>query len=198
MTSSLISMKTLSRLVVGLIVAELLLVVLSWLFSATLTADVRPLLSSEGVRWFFAHFVDGLSSPLLVWIILLAMAFGVLRHSGLLAHRPQQRRGLGLRVTLLLLLIYVAIILLLSVWPHAVLLSAMGSLWHSPFSRALVPIIAFGVILCSMTYGFTVRTFTSLANVCKAFVDGLCLATPLLVIYVLAMQFYESLRYVFF
>ena len=81
MTSSLISMKTLSRLVVGLVVAELLLVVLSWLFSATLTADVRPLLSSEGVRWFFAHFVDGLSSPLLVWIILLAI---VLLLAGLL------------------------------------------------------------------------------------------------------------------
>jgi len=198
MTSSLISMKTLSRLVVGLVVAELLLVVLSWLFSATLTADVRPLLSSEGVRWFFAHFVEGLSSPLLVWLILLTMAAGVMRHSGLLAHRPTQRRGLGLRVTLLLLLIYVAVILLLSVWPHAVLLSAMGSLWQSPFSRALVPIIAFGMILCSMAYGFTVRTFTSLADVCQPFADGLCQAAPLLVVYVLAMQFYESLCYVFF
>ncbi|MBR1448514.1 MAG: AbgT family transporter [Prevotella sp.] len=198
MSNPLISMKTLSRVVAVLIVAELLLVLLSWLFSATLTADVRPLLSSEGVRWFFAHFVDGLCSPLLVWILLLAMAGGVMKHSGLLSRQPAPRRGLGLRVACLLLTLYAAIILLLTVWPHAVLLSAVGTLWHSPFSRALIPIIALGLILFSTAYGLTVRTFTSLTDVCQSLVDGLCLSAPLLVIYVLFIQFYESLHYVFF
>lgn len=198
MTSPLISMKVLSRLVVVFVIAELLLVLLSWFFSATLMADVRPLLSSEGVRWFFAHFVDRISSPLLVWILLLAMAFGALKHSGLLSRQTTQRRRLGLRVAALLLIVYVAVIMLLTIWPHAVLLSAMGSLWHSPFSRALVPIVAFGVILCSMAYGLTVRTFTGLSDVCQSFVDGLSLSASLLVLYILFVQFYESLRYVFF
>ncbi len=198
MTSPLISMKVLSRLVVVFVIAELLLVLLSWFFSATLMADVRPLLSSEGVRWFFAHFVDRIGSPLLVWILLLAMAFGALKHSGLLSRQTTQRRRLGLRVAVLLLIIYVVIMMLLTIWPHAVLLSAMGSLWHSPFSRALVPVVAFGVILCSMAYGFTVRTFTGLADVCQSFIDGLSRSASLLVLYILFMQFYESLRYVFF
>jgi hypothetical protein len=46
--------------------------------------------------------------------------------------------------------------------------------------------------------GLTVRTFTNMADVCRSFVDGLCRVAPLVVVYVMAMQFYESLRYVFF
>jgi len=192
------SMKLLSRLVVALAVAEVLLVLLSWFLSATLVDDVRPLLSEEGARWFFAHFTDSLNRPLLVWMILAAMAGGTLWRSGLLSRQAQQRRALGLRVALSLLVVCVAVVLLLTVWPHALLLSATGSLWQSPFSRALVPVVAFVVIVCSMAFGLTVRTFTNMADVCRSFVDGLCRVAPLVVVYVMAMQFYESMRYVFF
>lgn len=188
----------LAKAVAILALAEILLVLLSWLLSATQVAEVRSLLSSEGIRWFFAHFVDCLCTPLLVWIVLLSMAGGTLWRSGLLSREKAGKRTLGLRIASLVLIVYAAVILLLTVLPHALLLSAMGSLWQSPFSRAFAALIAFGLILCSVAYGFTVRTFTSFADVCQSFVDGLCKAAPLMVIYVFAMQLYESLRYALF
>lgn len=196
-TSPLIASR-LAKVVSALALAEVLLVLLSWFLSATQAAEVRSLLSSEGIRWFFAHFVDWLSRPLLVWIVLLSMAGGVLRRSGLLSLKGAGRHRLALRTTIFVLIVYTGIILLLTAMPHALLLSAMGSLWQSPFSRAFVALIAFGIIICSMAYGYTIRTFTSFADVCQSLVDGLGKSAPLVVIYVFVMQFYESLRYVFF
>lgn len=187
----------LSKVILALALAEVVLVLLSWLLSATQVAEVRSLLSSEGIRWFFAHFVDWLSKPLLVWLILLSMAGGSLWRSGLLSQANTGRRGLGIRMAFLVLMLFAAIILLLTALPHALLLSATGSLWHSPFSRAIVALMAFGIIICSMAYGFTVRTFTSFADVCQSFIDGLGKASPLLLLYIFGMQFYESLCYVF-
>ena len=196
-TSPLIASR-LAKVVSALALAEVLLVLLSWFLSATQAAEVRSLLSSEGIRWFFAHFVDWLSRPLLVWIVLLSMAGGVLRRSGLLSPKGAGRHRLALRTTIFVLIVYTGIILLLTAMPHALLLSAMGSLWQSPFSRAFIALIAFGMIICSMAYGYTIRTFTSFADVCQSLVDGLGKSAPLVVIYVFVMQFYESLRYVFF
>lgn len=187
----------LAKAVAVLALAEVLLVLLSWFLSATQVGEVRSLLSSEGIRWFFAHFVDWLGRPLLVWIVLLSMAAGVLRRSGLLSRRPVGRRRLALRVTLMVAVAYIAILLLLTALPHALLLSAMGSLCHSPFSRAFVALVAFGIVICCMAYGFASRTFTSFADVCQSMVDGLNKSAPLVVVYVFAMQFYESLCYVF-
>ena len=187
----------LAKAVSALALSEVVLVLLSWLLSATQMAEVRSLLSSEGIRWFFAHFVDGLCTPLLVWMLLLSMAGGVCWRSGLPSKTNMGRRGFGLRIALLVAVVYVGIILLLTALPHALLLSAMGSLWHSPFSRAFVALVAFGIIICSMAYGFTVRAFTSFADVCQSMIDGLVWATPFMLLYVFAMQFYESLRYAF-
>lgn len=190
--------RLLSRLVVTLAVGEVVLVLLSWFLSATQWAPVRTLLSSEGVRWFFSGFTSWLASPPLAWLLLLSMAWGPLRRSGLLSRRPVRRRRLALRVALLLLLFYVGVILLLTVLPHALLLSALGSLWQSPFSHAFIAIVALGVILCAAAYGFVVRSFLTLADLFQAMVDGLCVAAPLVLVYVLLIQFYESLCYIFF
>lgn len=193
--------RVLGYLAVGLVLAWVVLVLLSWLLSATMGDGVRSLLSSEGIRFFFGGFVDMMLKPLLVWLLLLSMAFGCLRGSGLLAtfttdahiyHRRQ-----GLRLVALLLVLYVALLLLLTATPHAVLLSATGGLWPSPFSRALVPVAAFGIIVFSVSYGAVTRHFTSLTDVWQSLSDGMATAAPLLVLYVLLMQLYSSLCFVF-
>ena len=45
----------LALLAFGLMVGEVLLIILSWLLSATRMEGVRSLLSSEGIRWFFGY-----------------------------------------------------------------------------------------------------------------------------------------------
>ena len=98
---------------------------------------------------------------------------------------------------MVLLVLYIALLLLLTVTPHAVLLSATGGLWPSAFSRALVPIVSFGIIILAVSYGAVTRHFTSLTEVWQSLSDGIAAAAPLLVLYVLLMQLYSSLCFVF-
>lgn len=191
-----------AAIVSALVVAELLLVFVSWLLSATMADGVRSLLSSEGIRWFVGSFVSMLSTPWLVWLLLLAMAGGCVWQSGMLPALDWRtpvgnyRQRLALRMTLTLFIIYIAAVLLLTVVPHAVLLSATGCLLSSPFSRAVVPITAFGLLLLSVVYGWASGRFTSVADVVGALSFGIGRAAPLFVLYVLAVQLCESLRFV--
>ena len=91
----------------------------------------------------------------------------------------------------------VAVIVLLSAVPHAVLLSATGRLFPSPFSQSLVPVVAFSVTLLSAFYGMVSGNLETLPRVYDALLDGIRRAAPLLLFYILLMQIYESLCYVF-
>ena len=199
--------KIIGYLSLTLVLALIVLILLSWLLSATMGEGVRSLLSAEGIRFFFGSFTDMLLHPLLVWILLLAMAWGCVSGSGILQvffnltakgnkGRLHYRRH-SLLLPAVLLIIYVAAILWLSITPHAVLLSATGGLWPSAFSRALVPLIAFGLILLSTSYGIASRRFLSLADICQSLTAGLASSAPLLLLYVLMMQLLASLRFVF-
>ena len=195
--------RLLAHLVLALVLAEVVLVLASWLLSATLAGNVRSLLSSEGVRWFFGGFTTMLASPWLVWLVLLAMAGGCLWQSGIVSIRLplsslHYRQRVALRTALILLVIYVAAILALTLVPHAVLLSATGRLFPSPFSRAFVPIVSFGVLLLSVAYGWASGSFRSIASIVSAMSTGIAAAAPLFILYVVFVQFYESLRFVFF
>ena len=187
-------------LALTLVLAMLVLFLLSWLLSATTDEGVHSLLSAEGVRFFFGGFVAMMQKPLLVWLLLLSMAWGGLRSSGLLTafHTPMNmRQRQALLLLSVILVVYVGVILLLTAIPHAVLLSSTGSLWPSAFSCALVPIVAFGVVLLSVVYGLVSRRFLSMADICDSLIAGIASAAPLLLLYVLAVQFYDSLLFVF-
>lgn len=60
-----------------LILAQIVLVLASWLITAAMP-DVFPrsLLSPEGIRWFFGTFTANLQSPWLVWLLLISIAWG--------------------------------------------------------------------------------------------------------------------------
>jgi aminobenzoyl-glutamate transport protein len=180
-----------------LLLAELILILVSWLLSATMTEGVRSLLSSEGIRWFFGSFVGIMASPLLVWLLLSLIALGSLQKSGLLAMQQSYREKVALRSALLLLILYVAVILLLTVTPNAFLLSITGSLFPSAFSRSLVPIIAFGIVLMSISFGVMSGRINSLPAVLETLSFGISKGAELFVLYILIMQFYESLWFVF-
>lgn len=183
-------------------VAEAILIIASWLLSATMTDGVRSLLSSEGIRWFFGSFSQMLASPLLVWLILLLIAFGSFQKSGavgLLTSRVplSYRDKLALRVAFAFLGLLILVIALLTVVPHAILLSVTGELFPSPFSRSLVSVIAFGVCIFSITFGVMSGKLKTLSDVLHALSFGVEKGAPLFILYILAVQFFESLRFVF-
>ena len=185
----------------ALLILEIALVFVSWLLSASMTASVRSLLSPEGIRWLCGHFVDILLSPLLVWVVLLSMAWGCLTQSGLtkaFGRHEYYRQRFALRATLILTIIYIGGVVWLSAIPHAILLSATGGLWPSPFSRAFIPLFSLGIILVSVIYGALSRSFSSLADVTDSLAIGIAKMSPLLVVYVLLIQLIESVRFVFY
>ena len=48
--------------VLAMILAELALMLLSWILSAMMVEDVRSMLSSEGMRWYLGHFSTSVSA----------------------------------------------------------------------------------------------------------------------------------------
>lgn len=190
----------------ALLLLQVALMLVSWMLSASMTGGVRSLLSSEGIRWFIGQYVDMLALPLLVWLLLLSLAWGCLTKCGLSDRFLKDRRSTlflryreqtALRISLIVLVLYGVVFLLLTMIPHAILLSSTGCLFPSAFSRALVPILSLGVILFSVTYGFVGGVFKSLTEVLDALSFGIAKAAPLFFLYILVIQLYESLRFVF-
>ena len=181
-----------------LLIAEAVLILLSWILSAVRVDGVRSLLSGEGVRWFFGHFTSMVASPWLAWLVLLLMAFGCLQKSGLIGlPHTSYRDRMALRLTVVFLVLYVGVLLWLTVVPHAVLLSSTGSLFPSPFSRSIVPVLSFGIILVSVTFGLVSGRFQTFADIIDALSFGCRKGAPLFLFYILSIQLYESLRFVF-
>lgn len=180
-----------------LLLAQLLLVLVSWILSAASpTSGVRSMLSEEGIRWFLGHFSDMLATPVLVCLLLLAMAYGCMVKG--VALKAQNIREHRARLfTFIFLLAYVGVILALALLPQAILRSASGTLWPSPFSASLVPVTAFGLMVAAVVYGVVAGRFSRLADVYDALLYGIKSAAPLLLFYVLIAQLFESLCFVF-
>jgi aminobenzoyl-glutamate transport protein len=192
----------LGSLCLVVIIAETLLVILSWLLSALRVEGVRSLLSSEGIRWFFSSFNDLVASPVLVWLLLLMCALGCLQKSRVTSifrgtKAISFRDRLALYVAIAFLLIYGVIIILLTLMPHAILLSATGHLFPSAFSRSLVPIISFGICVFSVSFGLMAGVMRNLSDILQALSFGIAKGAPLLVFYLFAVQLVGCLRFVF-
>jgi aminobenzoyl-glutamate transport protein len=179
--------------------AQVLLMLVSWLLSAAIPASgVRSLLSSEGLRWFLGHFSDVLGTPVLLCLLLLLMAYGCLRGCDILRYRSSYRQNRALMITLFLSVVYVAVVVLLGMMPHAILLSATGTLWPSPFSAAIVPLLAFGITLLSAVYGYVAGSYRNMSDIYQSTINGIRNGAPFLLFYVLIGQLYYSLKFIFF
>ena len=191
-----------SRVCMGLLVAECVLVIVSWLLSAARIEGVRSMLSSEGIRWFFGGFSNIIANPLLAWLLLALIAGGSLKQSGVLRHFTARgeasfRNRLALRVAIVFVVLYALVISMLTLMPHAILLSFSGHLFPSAFSRGLVPIICFGIVLLALSYGAVSGMLPSLASMLSALSFGLQQSAPFIILYIFFIQFYESLWFVF-
>ena len=194
--------KILPYIALSLALAEIVLMLLSWLLSAALPASgVRSMLSSEGLRWLMGQFSMMLSTTLLSCLLLAVIAIGCFLRCGItkifqtsrVSYRSQRALLMGVAV----LLACIGVMLLLTVTPHAILLSATGDLFPSPFSASLIPVCAFSVCVSCIVYGVIAGTFQSQKDVYDALLYGIRWAAPVFLFYILIIQLYESLRFVF-
>ena len=191
-----------SRLCMVLLVAEGVLVIVSWLLSALRLEGVRSMLSSEGIRWFVGGFSDIVASPLLAWLLLMLIACGSIQQSGVIPLLGSKgkisfRDRLALRVASVFVLLYAIVICMLTIMPHAILLSVKGSLFPSAFSRSILPIICFGVTLFSIVFAMMSGHKKSGEDIIDILSYGIRQGASLVIIYIFAIQFYASLRFVF-
>lgn len=208
----------LGYIVLVLLVAQLALILLSWLVTAAFPElPMRSVLSSEGIRWFFGSFVSNQLSPLLIYFIMAVMAVGACVRSRLYdalretlsntrsslttssnhQHKVHYREKVGLRIALVEFIVYVIIMVLLTAIPHAILLSVTGQLFPSSFSSSFIPPLSLIIIIMSLTYGVASGTIDSVAKMHKVLVGGLEVGSRLVPTYVVGIQLYMSIRYVF-
>jgi p-aminobenzoyl-glutamate transporter AbgT len=199
--------KILAYIALMLCVAQLAVVIISWIISATgAGTTTRSLLGAEGIRWFFGHFVDNMLTPLLVWMLILSIAIGSFIHSGLAEAiknifckvRLSFRERIAFRLALVELFVFILLILLLTVIPHAILLSSTGNLIPSSFSKSFIPILAFTLCFISVSYGAMAGRLNSMSKVLRNLTVGIAGSLPLWLYYILLTQLYCSLRFSFF
>lgn len=197
--------RTFGLIALSLAAAELLIILGSWMVVAAFPElPLRSLISFEGVRWLFGGFTECMDSPLLVWIILLAISFGALTECKILqavgkrlhGHALSYREKTGLWIVLGECVMGILLMLALTCLPHALLLNSMGHLYPSAFSTSLVPTLAFALLIIALSYGATSGRFTSLASAYHAMTVGLIRMSPCFPIYVLLMQVVGAVKFV--
>lgn len=179
----------------------------SWLISSIFPdLHLRSVIGNEGIRWLLGHFADNMSQPPLVWIILLAMAFGAVDKCGILqdfkfkcrnANCSDFRMRLGLGVAAAEFLLVLLTMALLSLSTDAVLRSVEGNLFPSSFSKSVVPVFSSTLILCSTTYGIIQRRFRNVAEWFSSLAYGIIKSSMFVVTYVFAIQLYATINFVF-
>ncbi len=196
--------RTIARLAFALSLTECVLVAASWVASILVPdSDMRSLLTGEGIRWFVAQFTQGLFAPVPLWIIVWSMAVGCASSSGIVRavvrrHSPLlYRERTALCFATAIVVVFVAAMALLTIPPQAVLLNATGGLFPSPFSSAIVPATALCVCAASVVYGFTSGSLQTLTSIYISLVKGMQKGAPLLLLYILLIQIYYSLTFVF-
>lgn len=208
----------LGYIVLALLIAQLALILLSWLLTAAFPElPMRSMLSSEGIRWFFGSFVSNQLSPLLIYFIMAVMAAGACIRSRLYTalramlsnvrssltnssnnrYRFHYREKAGLRVALVEFIAYVIIMILLTA-----VLSRSGELreeqlFPSSFSSSFIPSLSLIIIIMSLTYGVASGTIDSVAKMHKILVGGLEVGSRLVPTYLIGIQLYMSIKYVF-
>ena len=182
-----------------LICLQIMLGIASWVLTAAMPEQfLRSLLSAEGIRWFFGNFVENVSTPVLVWLLLIALAYGALHSSGLLSFkRSEYRQRIALRLVLLEFVAFTLLMLALTIVPHAILLNVMGGLMDSSFSRSILPYICFAVVVMSISFGMMSDKLKNVGDIFHALSSGVGKAAPLFLLYVLAVQLYCSVMYLF-
>lgn len=182
-------------LVLGL--GQIAIMLAAWLLTAAWPEDfTRSLLSAEGIRWFFGKFQDNLASPILVWLVVLSIAYGSYRKSRIRAYdKREYRQRFAMSVAIFEVVIFVVAMLALTVLPHAILLNVMGGLVPSSFSQSIIPYCAFAITVVCCSFGLISGSIKGVEGVFRVLTSGIESGAPFFVIYVFAAQLLCSILY---
>lgn len=173
---------------------------------------VRSLLSPEGLRWFLRHVVTNFTSFRALGPVLLVVAgIGMWLHSGLAdacrrRYRSRCRRETecrqlsrkerrALQSAMLAGGIYVAVLLLATFSPWAVLRGIDGGLLRSPLTDGLSLLLAVGMVVMGLFYGCISGRYCTDSDAVEGLMNLHCFIVLYLVVSFFAAQMFAFLDY---
>ena len=195
-----------SRVSITFFLLTLVLALFSWIGSVYGIGELQSLLSAEGIRWVLGHTLENyVQAPALGMVLVFFMGLGVGVRSGLydalrrfvqkgkMVSR-KERRALVLSVSVFVLWgILVGISLFL---PWNLFWGVTGGWLHSPISKGMVYLLAVGVGLAGMIYGYVADVYRNLSDVLRGMSCLIARRASFFVTLFFVVQFFSSLEYV--
>lgn len=199
-------MKSRSRLfiyaVMALVVVQVLTVLLSWIVSAVWPSlAVESLLGNSGLRWLLSSYADNVSSPILSWMLLLSVAYGMFRYNGFpqsLTSKNEDNPKVLFARKIFYLEIFLGILfcLILAFYPHSFVLGVSGHLFPGPFLTIVLFVMIMVTIFANISFMYLSEKATDDKSTEKALIFGLQSVAPLIVIYLLLKEWAEMVLFV--
>lgn len=181
------------------------LVVFSWvanIYGLTLPSGslVPSLFSEESVRWFVRHGVDNVSAAPLGQVLLVLLAMGALRSSGLMTSLRKgaildQRQRHARRVSLIVCSICILFVVL-GILPGGNLLGVTGHITGGPFAAGWLFISSLIVVLSSIVYGVMCEHWHFGADLFTDIAVGMGVYSNYFFVLVVASQLVAAVGYV--
>lgn len=195
-----------SWLVASLVLLCIILALMSWIGSAY-GWDMQNLLAPEGIRWALRSTLSNFAAMPVIPLITVLVAWGVLQRSSWLKAMQKlvlykwkelsPKQKWGLKLSLVVLFIYL-LLLAQTLWgPFPILLSVKGEVANSPFTDGWLILLVFGIILVSGVYGWISGHFRRLEDFVFALSDGITKHAPLFVLLFILSQLIAWIKYIF-
>lgn len=151
--------------------------VLSWIGSVYAWDGIRNIISTEALRWFLRYTEEKLmSSPALYIVLLFFMSVGLFLHSGLggliwrMVRRERKMSGKekkSLVAAVMIAVAYFMVYALLAWGPWNIVRGVTGRYVDSPLHDGALCILAIGIGITSMVYGYSADHYRSDTDVVK-------------------------------
>lgn len=151
--------------------------VLSWIGSVYAWDGIRNIISTEALRWFLRYTEEKLmSSPALYIVLLFFMSVGLFLHSGLggliwrMVRRERKMSGKekkSLVAAVMIAVAYFMVYALLAWGPWNIVRGVTGRYVDSPLHDGALCILAIGIGVTSMVYGYSADYYRSDTDVVK-------------------------------
>ncbi len=151
--------------------------VLSWIGSVYAWDGIRNIISTEALRWFLRYTEEKLmSSPALYLVFLFFMSVGLFLHSGLggliwrMVRRERKMSGKekkSLVAAVMIAVAYFMVYALLAWGPWNIVRGVTGRYVDSPLHDGALCILAIGIGVTSMVYGYSADHYRSDTDVVK-------------------------------
>ncbi len=181
------------------------LALLSWIAAAARPDwPIRTLISDTGLRWLVGSLEQNFLSPLLVWLILGMMSMGAYfcggLHAAIRGLARRKRASFRTRMALYLVateaMLFIVVMLLLCLVPHAPLLSVTGSLMPGCLEHGAIQLLCLLVILCSVSFAVMSGQCRTPSRLVSLLCYGIRRWAWLLPLYVVWMELFASFAFV--